>query len=702
MSTTQQTPPTASGLERLVAYDRQIGYGLVGAGLLLAAIPVANVIQYRSNSLAFLAWGAFLSIFVVGVGLYATMPAAPDPDAQRRIERLRWVLMLAAGGAGALTALLGLILPFCTMPMTDTNYQEIFKGGPAEWRKREHVWPIVRCLASLIGGLLLMFVGLQLARPVQRTSMVMRRWLYGYNAVLSSLLLLFILILVNLLPYTGVKPFTWAMEPTDWTSDKLFTLHDATKNVLTSLKEPVKVYVLMQEGTALERQVQTLMNNCRGVNPQLTWEEISPDQNLFEFARLHDQYHLPERFGLLVVYGTPPSATHQFIDQKDLFSSSSTGERDRSFDFKGESALLNALTYLSSDKTKTVVYFTQGHGELDLNAQDRNRPDMGMGMLESELRNNNYSPQALNLGPKTTSIPEDAEILVIAGPREEFSADIVKMLREYLHGEHRKKKGKLVLLFDVSIRKGQMVHTGLEALAAEFGVKVNDNRLMNAAAASQMRTVNPLPTIGVTDPNSTTPVARAFASTDRSKTRFVFYDARTLESMGRPGGQYTVDNLIQSEGNGLWVETDLQANPTARAMELLRNPDKLRPLLLERPVTLAVTVTEGKSAAPQIPGHPPLPSTEGEPRLVVFGDASWISNNVLFQSMPDNFSLMSSCLAWLSGRHDVGEQLPASSRNLYRLKVTSDEGWRLVLLPGVLMFCGVIALGFGVWVVRRR
>jgi hypothetical protein len=676
--------------------------------LLLTAIPIANVVQYRSNSLAVLIWGASLSIFVVAVGLYLFIPPTTPLDGQQRAERLRWILLLTAGGVGALTALLGLVLPFCSLPMAMTDYVEIFKGGPKEWRDPKNTWPIVRCVGAVIGGLVLMFVGLQLARPVQRTSMNMRRWLYGYNAVLSSLLLLFILALVNLLPYTGVKPFTWAMEATDWTADRLFTLQPATKNMLAEIKEPIKVYVIMREGALSTRQTETLMNNCRAVNPQLSWEELSPDQNPLEFDKLRLQYSLPERFGLLIVYGTPPNPRHQFIESKDLFASSATGDPESSFDFKGEQALVKALTQLTSTEAQGVVYFTQGYGELDFNEQGRRRIDAGAGLVQDELSKINYQPKALALSVKTTSIPEDADILVIAGPREEYPANVLKALRAFLGGEHRKdnKKGKLMVLLDVAINKGQMVHTGLEPLLAEYGVKVNDNRLMSAVqAVARLRSgrdPNPLPLGVVADRRSTSPVARTFSSGDRP-TQFTFYDARSLEALSRPGGRYTVENLVVtlSQQTGVWIETDLKANPTALALELLRDQEKLVKRLTDDPVVVGVAVTEGKTPPP-MPGHPPLPNTEGEPRLIVFGDASWASNAILYQATPDNFALFSSCLAWLSGRHDIGEQIPASTRNMYRLKLAPGESWGLVLLPGALMLFGVVALGFGVWVVRRR
>jgi hypothetical protein len=698
MSSQQNPSKTNPGwnIERLLPYEKQIGYGLVVIGLLLLAIPIYNGMKYRNNSLATLGWGACLSLFVIGVGLYAVMPPPPGAGVQSRTERLRWIFLLTTGGVGAITALLGLILPFCTMPMALTNYPEIFTGGPKSWRT--HGWEVGRCLGALIGGLVLMFAGLQLARPVQRTSMSMRRWLYGYNAILSTLLLLFILVLVNLLPYTAVKPFSWAMEATDWTSGQLYSLHPATRNLLAELKEPIKAYVLIPTGL-LSRDVDTLMDNCRAVNPLFTWERLSRDRNRGEIERLIRQFQLPDSVGVLVVHGTEPNVTSQFIKAEELAENTSGPNADRSYVFKGENALLNALTHLTSGKAQAVVYFTQGNGEVDLNDSDRASFDKGLGVLQEELTKINFQTHPLTLGPKTTSIPEDADIVVVARPQEKMPDNAVKALRDYLQGTNRKnnKKGKLIVLFDVTLRKGAMVPTGLEPLMAEYGVKLGDDRVM-----CMLR--DPLMLTTVANPRSSNPIARAFTSRGAATTLFPFYDARTVGSANTPdaANRFTVEDLILVLPQTLaWAETNLQADPTALANELRRDQQKLLNKVSDRALTLAVTVTEGKSSMPPIPGHP-FVGNEGEPRMVVFGDASWITNNLLLQATPDNFALFSSSLSWLAGRHDIGERIPTSTRSVYRLKIAPGEELRLIFLPGVLMMMGVLILGFGVWVVRRR
>jgi hypothetical protein len=92
----------------------------------------------------------------------------------------------------------------------------------------------------------------------------------------------------------------------------------------------------------------------------------------------------------------------------------------------------------------------------------------------------------------------------------------------------------------------------------------------------------------------------------------------------------------------------------------------------------------------------------GQPRLLVFGDATWISNRLEQQVAPFHFNLFTSCLSWLAERADIGTRVPPTQHDLYRMKAAPGSGWRLMLLPGALMILGVLGLGVGVWVVRRR
>jgi hypothetical protein len=699
------TPPATTGdfYERLAVKQQNIPIILIAAGLGLLAIPVSNAALYRWQSLAVFIWGLALSLFVIGVGLWNVLFPVTG-EIRDRSDRLRVTVLIVLAGAGLLTALLGLLLPFSSPPFSLTNYPEIFAGGVRKWRERENALAVTRLVAALVGGLVLMFIGLTQARAFERTSPNLRRLLYGYNAILTTLLLLLICGLINLLPYAGVQPFSYANEAMDWTRAGIHTLHPATKNVLAELKEPVKVYVLGSIHTRVGFEMTELLEKCRAINPQLSWEQLSRDRNPGAILELMQEYQLPDSEGVLIVYGPQGKTVHDFIKTSDLVEQKFSAEGGRDSVFKGENALLNSLTFLASGKKKAAVYFTQGNGELEFNNR-QGGVDAGMGMLIDELNRINYDAHELAVTAATDKIPDDADIVVIARPREEYPAKFVTALRDYLKGVNRKenKKGKLIVLFDVVQRggKGPMIRTRLEALAAEYSVRVNDNRVLDVGN----RRGEPLEFTTLANPKSTNPIARSFIS-EEGALLFYLYKARTVEAApaaNPPGAPppITAETLLTTMPiQPLMVDTDLDASPRGLIQELFRVPDKINERLSRTPLSLAVTVTEGKAPAP-FPGHE-FEAKEGEPRMVVFGDASWASNPFLQRYAPNHFNLFSSCLSWLAGRADLGTRVPPTQHDLYRLKAAPGSGWRLTLLPGVLIIVGVLVLGMGVWVVRRR
>ena len=56
----------------------------------------------------------------------------------------------------------------------------------------------------------------------------------------------------------------------------------------------------------------------------------------------------------------------------------------------------------------------------------------------------------------------------------------------------------------------------------------------------------------------------------------------------------------------------------------------------------------------------------------------------------------------MAERADIGERVPPAQHDVYHIKAPPGSSWRLILLPSALMITGVLVLGLGVWVVRRR
>jgi hypothetical protein len=374
--------------------------------------------------------------------------------------------------------------------------------------------------------------------------------------------------------------------------------------------------------------------------------------------------------------------------------------------FKGEDAFISALNGLSDTKVK-VVYFLQGDGELDLNEAHKTRPEESASALKGRLKEEGYQVKGLHLSSlgseakaadadtvAAEKVPADATLVVAAGPTKPLSAAALKALDDYMQA-----KGKLVVLLDVIVDKsGKMEQTGLEKLVEKFNVKVEDDRLLRVPErfSPDLETI-----LAITPPRSSNPVAAAFGSTMRFA--FVLDRVRTVRAAGPPGaGTYETDVLLISDpDDAVWSETNLTGNPRSLLQALLKDRKQLREKLSKGPFSVAMAVSERSKPAD---GRPPLTGpndSASQPRLVVFGNAKMLANpNVEKGRGNFEYDLFSSTLAWLRGRpENIG--VPAKKSDDFKLKAGTDL-YALLLLPALLMFLGIIGLGTGVWITRRR
>lgn len=646
--------------------------------------------------------------FALVTGMAAVWHRSRDPEAMSAVDATR-ILLLIVGGA------LGFAIAFaaCARALLWRSY---FVGGMEAWQG-EGGWRVWACVLAGLIGLAIMFFSLTLARAEERSVPVLRRLLYGYNAVLTGLLVLAILVGVNVLVYLYAPPFS------DWTAAGIYSLDSKSKNILANLDQPVKVYVMLSEGEDAG-DLKNLLENCQAVTNKLTVEYLSVHREPKRVGELIHRYQLPGESGILVVYGTDPNESHQFIKARDELFEVERGATRRDpprLKFKGEDALVSTIEYLKSGKSKAVVYFTQGNGELDLEDSSLSTGliDKGAGLLRDRLQKSNYEVKGLKIGiAKDTQgktvvaekIPDDAAVVIVAGPRQPLAADTLKALRDYLKpADPKKKKGKLIAFLDVVVQDGKMVQTGLEPLLAEFNVQVENNRILSlrdmrviskGGGNLQEVVVNPqrvsvTPNPALTEQN---PIAKAFEGL-----ALPLDDVRVVRpAKGAAPGAFRAEVLLQTSDIGVWAEDNL-SDPTGLANEYYTSRrEDLRKKISREPLPVAVVVSEAGAGPDARDPHQFMNQQPGRdtPRLVVFGDATVASNRYMRGSDTTVYSLIASSLSWLRERpENIG--IEAKKRDVFALSPTTNIS-RLIWLPAGLMLFGIVGLGLGVWVVRRR
>lgn len=661
-----------------------------------------GIISWRMGrpAMAYIIWSGSLAVFSAGVGFVLANRNREETSPE---NALRIGLIFLGGGIGFATAILGLFLPLM-------QYSDIFGGGLAQWRKNPNT--VLFCAALLFGGLALMFGSVMLAKNFEKSSVGLRRLLYGTNAFLTGMLLLTVLGVVNVLAYVPMGKLDFFNRTFDFTASGLYSISESTQNFLSNLKEPVKVYVLLPGNNLITVETETLLETFKTHSKNISWSSVSRDLDAQELAKLQEKYQIPDSLGLLVVYGSDQKPVYDFIKYPDLYSIPQQDPRNPnadggSFQFLGEAQLIKTMTFLSEGKSQAGVFFTQGNGELSID--DKNPGSVaGIGTLYDETAKGNFKLDKITLDRNTKKIPQEADVVVMARPKFDPPPQAIDALRNYLRGTDGK-KGRLLLLLDVEVeqvagKKQVIPMPNLKVLLREFQVDVADDQIYNPLNERKPSIM----TIMASD-KSNNPIAKAFLK-GRSATLFLFDGIRTVKPLARvpnaPPNPISAEEILMTDPRiPVWAETDMGANPQEIIAELRKDEKKAQQKLNGGQLPVAVAVMEKGAADPlaQIPGHESMAPTEDKPRMVVFGDASWASNEGINGRFGESsLSLFNTSISWLRDRADLGAKPKGQERKDYKFNVAEDAVTRLKFLPLAMMLLSVIGLGGAIWIVRRR
>ena len=594
--------------------------------------------------------------------------------------------------------------------------QDIYLGGSEAWQGPT-AWRFWVCAYGLFAALVLIFASLNVSRADIRTNVILRRALFGYDALAQAFLLIGILFVFNVVVYARF-PFTF-----DWTKTRgAYSLSDSSKFLISKLKQEANVFVLMPQNDPVYKDLRVLLDNCSAINNKFKVNYISPGLDEQEYVKLAKKFPVilpdPGRGGggkgVLLVYGPMPkedkhATPHAFVAETKIsaMDEDQRGGRPKRL-FKGESEILKELKFLAQEQKKRKIYFLTGHDELNVNNMGGNlRRDIrdgfgavGIGFWADRLKKENYDIFALSFGleipnkketnivfaqeegaEKKKEVPIDCHTLVIAGASKKLSTEELGAIERYMARD-----GKMVVFLDVVAESdfAKMKETGLEPLLKTFGVDVTNDFALRLAVDDAAVL------LATTPKESDNPLARQFVE----EAIIMKNTARIVRPAEGAPGRFKAETIIQLEPDMqrqlfFVVEKDVRIlrDPEAFITDLRRDRKKLIAAVAPGPVSVAVAVTEGK---------------ENKPRMVVFGDTEFITNFELVRSQTRlvNHAMALGALEWMAEREAmIGTQPKVTA--WYQLGATADVA-RMIFLPGWLMLLTLISLGVGIWVVRRR
>ena len=454
---------------------------------------------------------------------------------------------------------------------------------------------------------------------------------FGTLAAASVVAVLAILVAINYL--STRHNHRW-----DLTAARQFELSDQTKKVLHDLKEPVTVTVFAQS------------ENFQRYRDRL-------DEYTYQSKQIHTEYVDPDKKPALAQrYGITQLGTVVFEYKGRTEKVTSDGEQE----------LTNALIKVVQGR-QPKVYFTQGHGEKDINSADRG----GYNAINAALKNDNFLVETLVLAQQT-AVPADADVVIVAGPKTDFLQPEIDMLKAYLD-----KGGKLFLMLDPVIKPDAPKPTQLVALLKEWAILAGDDVVVDVSGMGRL--------IGT---DEAVPVAASYPShpiTQNFSLLTAFPLARSMTPIEGGVNGRNAQRIVETSKSA-WGETNLKGLTSGQ-------PAKQDPEDKPGPVSLAAAVS---APAPTAPAAKTPPANGGTPkapetRVVGFGDSDFASNAAL--GIQGNRDLFLNTVNWLAQQENLISIRPRDPEDR-RITLTADQERRIfyltvLIVPGLVLLAGV-------------
>ena len=548
-------------------------------------------------------------------------------EAQSRFDRERlWNALVEAG------------------PILSLSGVVIFIGGFVVWltiRELQGPGQLLMALATLM-----LVTAAATNLPAVKSAVRARAGRYAANTIVMVIALTAILALLGFISYENSYRL-------DLTATRQFTLAPQTELVLDSLAEPVHATIYSSpEDTRHElirRQSEDFFFEFNRRNRSFSYDFIDPDLTPSQARRDGVTEYPTIAFRASESERNPYLLTPQFFGEEFTLA---------------EQDLVSALL-ISTGEQQKVVYFTTGHSER--NPTDSRAETDGYGIARAGLLGDNYIIRTLNLR-EVEEVPEDAAVLIMAGPSNSILRDERDTVERYLRAG-----GRALFLIDDAI------NTQMNSLFAKFGVQLPQGTLVDSASST------------VSDPRS--PIIRRSAFNQDHPVTRPLDDSFLTDSTG-------IVDIIEKAPEGLPPNPDeinIALTPLAfssifscitveRDASDCSDEDDIPgpfPLIME----IQAIAIVGEETPTILPGEEPTIAS-----MIIFGDSDFASNR--FYYALNNSDLFLNSVDWLAQKYDLISI--RAKPHAFRLLVIDQREFDFIrysswfLLPtGIMLFAGI-------------
>lgn len=290
--------------------------------------------------------------------------------------------------------------------------------------------------------------------------------------VQNSVILIFgILILINII----ASRFFFRI---DYTEDQRYSLSDATKNILTSLDEPITITAYFSED--LPPDIEKVRQDFRDIlveyasysNGQIVYEFINPSES-------QESEMKAQQSGIQPIVINVRERDQVKQQRAYLGSVVQLGDKKEVIPFIQPGAAmeytLSTTIKKLSVKVKPQIAFLQGNGEPSLNAMQQLIKQLSV----------LYDVRTVEFND-TMGIPQQYKTLIIVAPKDTIPKKYFNYLNEFLA-----QGGRILIALnrvegDLRQGTGRSVYTGLSDWLNKKGIDVEDKFIVDASSSNVM------------------------------------------------------------------------------------------------------------------------------------------------------------------------------------------------------------------------
>ncbi|MEM7757751.1 MAG: Gldg family protein [Cyanobacteria bacterium P01_A01_bin.40] len=433
----------------------------------------------------------------------------------------------------------------------------------------------------------------------------------GIGAITKTIV---ILIILGLLNWLGIR----YNQRWDFSENQLYTLSEQSQVITAKLEQPLEVVIFDRTTNS---ELDNLLQNYRRYSDQFQYKFVNPEQEI----GLAQQFGVQSLGEIYLQYGDK----RQKLDTGNL----AMGE------LLTETKLTNGIAKIKRDRPVNI-YFLQGHGEASLDLVEG-----GLAQATKNLEDKGNNVQTLNLASQG-AIPDDADLIVIAGATRKLLVAEVTILQQYLQAG-----GNLLLLLVPN------TDIGITPITQNWGIELDQRLIVDGSGSGSVMGFGPA--VAIINNYGEHPITASFRNGIS-----LFPEVRPIKVQAKTS---ITSVPLAISNRQTWAESNLRDEQIS--FDAAQD--------IPGPLDVAIALSREQ----------PQPS-----RIVVFGSATFATNGWFEQQL--NGDLVLNSISWLVGEDQdlltIRPKEPANRRILFSSLQTEIISWlALRIMPLMALVTGV-------------